>query len=262
MLNAFKKLRPQLFPTLFLFLVFFFLYLPIIILLVFSFNTREFPAPWEGFSLKWYYELFHTPEIWVAFFNSCIVGIASTFICLTLAVFMIYFLASGGKIGKFIPIFYGNLIIPETVLAVGLLSYFSLMHIPLGLLTIIVAHTLVGLGFTIPILYIRYRELDPKIFEASQTLGASHKQTFTKISLPLMTPALIATGLVTFILSFDDFILAYFTSGSSLTLSLYLLSSIRYGISPIINALASILLIITCTLVFLFFSLKTKTRIL
>lgn len=262
MISAFRRPIHRIFPTIFLTLTFFFLYLPIIILFLFSFNSREFPAPWESFSLQWYHNLFRTPEIWIAFFNSCVVAFSATFICLSLSIFMIYFLSSGGRIGKFIPLFYGNIVIPETVLAVALLSYFTLMHIPLGLLTIIVAHTLVGLGFTIPILYVRYRELDPRIFEASQTLGASHLQTFRKVSLPLMSPTLIATGLVSFILSFDDFILAYFTSGSAQTLSLYLLSSIRYGISPIINALASILLVLTCSLVLLFFSLKTRTRIL
>jgi len=242
---------------------FFFLYLPIIILFIFSFNSRTFPSPWESFTTHWYKQLFLESEIWLSLLNSFIVAISSTSICLILAIFMLYFLSKGGKIDKYIPLFYGNLVIPETVLAVGLLSYFSFLHIPLGLTTIVIAHSIVGLGLSIPMLYLYYREIDPKIFEASLNLGATHWQTFTRLVLPLMRPTFISSGLIIFILSFDDFVLAYFCSGSSAqTLSLFLVSSIRYGISPVINALASVLLLLTITLVVIFFSFKKRTRIL
>lgn len=241
-----------------------FLYVPIVVLLVFSFNTEAFPSPWTGFTFKWYKELFHSTHLWQAFSNSLIVAICSTFISLTMGVFLIFYAAQGGRIGKFFTLFYGNLVIPETVLAVSLLGFFSLIAIPLGLTTLVLAHTVLGLGFVIPIVYARFLELDHRMTEASLVLGATPVQTFFKVTLPLLRPSLIVTGLLVFIISFDDFILSYFTAGSSSqTLSLYILSMLRSGVSPIVNALSAILLLLSSVLVlFLFtFSAKTRTRI-
>jgi spermidine/putrescine transport system permease protein len=241
-----------------------FLYVPIAILLVFSFNTEGFPSPWQKFTLKWYHELFQATHLWASFLNSLIVAICSTAISLTMGIFLIFYAAQGGRIGKFLVYFYGNLVIPETVLAVGLLGFFTLVSIPLGLVTLILAHTVLGLGFVIPIIYARFIELDYRMTEASLVLGASPVQTFFKVTLPLMRPSLIVAGLLVFIISFDDFILSYFCAGStSQTLSLFILSMLRSGISPIVNALSAVLLLFSSILVFLFFffSQKTRTRI-
>ena len=180
-----------------------------------------------------------------------------------MGIFLIFFRAQGGRIQKALPLFYGNLIIPETMLAISLLSYFTLFKIELGMPTLIVAHTVLGLGFVIPILYTRYLQLDRRLTEASEVLGAAPFQTFIKITLPLLRPTLLATGLLIFILSFDDFILSYFCAGTSVqTLSLYLLSMLRSGISPIVNALSTILLLLSSLMVMLFFSPKIRSRIL
>jgi spermidine/putrescine transport system permease protein len=240
-----------------------FLYLPILILIVFSFNTKSFPSPWDGFTLKWYQELFGSSALWSSFINSLLVAIISTSLSLLLGVFLIFFRAQGGKVQKALPLFYGNLIIPETMLAISLLSYFTLFKIELGITTLIVAHTVLGLGFVIPILYTRFLQLDKNLTEASEALGANPLQTFIKITLPLLRPTLLATGLLIFILSFDDFILSYFCAGTSIqTLSLYLLSTLRAGVSPIVNALSTILLLLSSLLVMLFFSPKIRSRIL
>jgi spermidine/putrescine transport system permease protein len=239
-----------------------FLYVPIIVLLVFSFNSEAFPSPWKGFTLKWYHELFHSPYLWKAFANSLIIASFSTLISLIVGVLLIFYAAQGGRIGKFLVLFYGTLIIPETVLAVSLLGFFSLISIPLGLTTLILAHTVLGLGFVIPIIYARFLELDYRMTEASLVLGASAIQTFFKVTLPLLRPTLITTALLVFIISFDDFILSYFCAGSSAqTLSLYILSMIRSGMSPIVNALSAVLLFLSSIFVWIFFSLKTRTRI-
>lgn len=239
-----------------------FLYVPIVVLLVFSFNTEAFPSPWKGFTWRWYHELFAASQLWHAFGNSLIVAIFSTMISLMMGVFLIFYAAQGGRIGKFLTLFYGNLVIPETVLAVSLLGFFSLVSVPLGLMTLILAHTVLGLGFVIPIVYARFLELDSRMTEASLVLGATPMQTFFKVTLPLLRPSLIATGLLVFIISFDDFILSYFCAGSSSqTLSLYILSMLRSGVSPIVNALSAVLLVLSSFLVLVFFSLKTRTRI-
>jgi spermidine/putrescine transport system permease protein len=239
-----------------------FLYVPIVVLLVFSFNREAFPSPWKGFTLKWYHELLHSPYLWKAFANSLIIASFSTLISLIVGVLLIFYAAQGGRIGKFLVLFYGTLVIPETVLAVSLLGFFSLISIPLGLTTLILAHTVLGLGFVIPIIYARFLELDYRMTEASLVLGASHFQTFFKVTLPLIRPTLITTALLVFIISFDDFILSYFCAGSSAqTLSLYILSMLRSGVSPIVNALSAILLFLSSIFVWIFFSLKTRTRI-
>jgi len=238
-----------------------FLYVPLIVLLVFSFNTEPFPSPWKGFTLKWYHALFSASHLWASFLNSLIVAICATAISLAMGIFLIFYAAQGGRIGKFLALFYGNLVIPETVLAVGLLGFFTLVSIPLGLTTLILAHSVLGLGFVIPIVYARFLELDYRMTEASLVLGATPVQTFFKVTLPLLRPALIVTGLLVFIVSFDDFILSYFCAGStSQTLSLYILSMLRSGISPMINALSAVLLLLSCSLVLLFFTISKKAR--
>ncbi len=178
-----------------------------------------------------------------------------------MGVFLLFYAAQGGRIGKFLNLFYGNLVIPETVLAVGLLGFFTLVSIPLGLITLILAHTVLGLGFVIPIIYARFVELDYRMTEASLVLGATPVQTFFKVTLPLLRPSLFVAGLLIFIISFDDFVLSYFCAGStSQTLSLYILSMLRSGISPMVNALSAVLVLFSSILVLLFFTFSQKTR--
>ena len=195
--------------------------------------------------------------------NSLIVAISSTTLSLLMSTLLIFFRASGGKVTRYVPLFYGNLIVPETVLAISLLAFFSLFKVPLGMPTLIASHTVIGLGFSIPILYTRYQELDTRLTEASLDLGASPLQTFFRITLPALRPSLIGTGLLVFVISFDDFVISYFCSGSQIqTLSLYIFSMIRSGVSPIVNALSAVLLLFSTLLVFLFFAPKRKGRVL
>ena len=243
-------------------LTFLFLYTPIVVLFLFSFNAKAFPAPWDHFTVHWYQELFNSSALWKSFRNSLTVATLSTFLSLSMGILLIFFRVSGGRISRFLPMFYGSLIIPETVLAVSLLTFFSIFGIPLGLPTVVVSHAVLGLGFVVPIVYTHYLELDPKLQEASLVLGATPSQTFFKITLPLLRPTLIATGVLIFIISFDDFIITYFCSGTSFqTLSVYLFSTIRSGISPVVNALSVFLLALTSLLVLFFFSPKMRTRI-
>jgi spermidine/putrescine transport system permease protein len=239
-----------------------FLWVPIIVLLVFSFNTEGFPSPWTAFTLKWYRELIHSVYLWKAFANSLLIAISSTLISVLMGIFLMFFVAQGGRVGKYLNLFYGSVIIPETVLGVSLLGFFSLVSISLGLTTLIVGHTVLGLGFVIPLVYARYLELDDRLIEASLVLGATPIQTFFKVTLPLLRPSLITSALLVFIISFDDFILTYFCAGSSVqTLSLYILSMIRSGISPVVNALSALLLFISSIMVLLYFHLSTRGKI-
>lgn len=239
-----------------------FLWVPIVVLLVFSFNEESFPSPWKGFTLQWYAELIDSIYLWKAFMNSLIVALSATCISVLMGIFLIFFAAQGGRVGRYLNLFYGSLIIPETVLAVSLLGFFSLVSISLGLTTLIIGHTVLGLGFVIPMVYARFQDLDSRLTEASLVLGATPLQTFFKVTLPMLRPSLITSALLVFIISFDDFILTYFCAGSSVqTLSLYILSMIRSGISPVVNALSALLLFMSSLMALVYFQLTSRSKI-
>lgn len=240
-----------------------FLYIPIIVLVAFSFNRAAFPSPWVGFTWHWYAELYYSQELWTAFIHSLIVATIATGLSLLMGVFfIIYFYLSRSQATKILTVFYGNLVIPHIVLSVGLLSVFTFFAIPLGIPTLIIAHTVLGIGYVVPIMYGRFREIDYRLTEASLDLGATPLQTFKRVILPLLKPSLIAGGLLIFMLSFDDFVFAYFCAGSSAqTLPLYIFSMIRAGVSPVVNALSTLLLVASSFLVILFCSLQVRVKV-
>lgn len=241
---------------------FLFLYAPIFVLVTYSFNTKGFPSHWEGFTLHWYIELFRSDEIWYAFLVSFLVASFATSLSLLMGLAFIFFDFVGGRVKHALSLFYVNLVFPETVLGVSLLGYFLLFQITLGFQTLIIAHTLLALGFVIPVLYMKYRSLDHNLIEASVSLGATKIQTYFRIVIPLLFPAMISSGLMVFILSFDDFALSFFCAGTHIqTLSLHLLSMIRVGIEPTMNALSFVLLLFSSVLVMIFFSKRVRSRI-
>ncbi len=238
-----------------------FLYIPIIVLIVFSFNSIAFPYQWESFSLKWYHELFYAADLWKAARNSVIVGFSTVALSLFIGLFFVMWNASR-KNDYLLSFFYPNLIIPEIILAVGLLSFFIFFNVPLSLGTLIVGHTLLGLGYAIPIIHESFTSIDTRLVEASTDLGATPTQTFVKVVLPILKPSLIAAGLLVFILSLDDFLIAFFCAGSdSQTLSLYIFAMIRTGVSPEVNALATLMIAVSSFLVFLFCSLRVEEQV-
>ena len=159
-----------------------FLYIPIIIMLVFSFNDNQLGYFWTGFTTKWYSQLFEAQELWFALKNSLIVAVSSVILSVTFGVMIVYSL--GKKLNSFFSIFYLSAMVPEIVVAVGLLLVFSWLSIPLSLSSLIAGHTLLGLGFVVPMLHARYAELDNSLLEASADLGATTRQTFFKVILP------------------------------------------------------------------------------
>lgn len=247
----------------FLSLSFLFLYIPILVLIIFSFNVDRFPSPWTAFTWDWYKQLFFSSHsLWNAFANSLTIALSATTISVVVGLLLIFHAAQGGKVQKILSFFYANLIIPEIVLAVALLGYFSFINVPLGITTLIISHTILAFGYVIPILCARFFELDPKLTEASLVLGATEIQTFFKITLPLLRPAIVSTSVLVFVISFDDFVLSYFCAGSDYqTLSLYILSMLRSEVSPIVNALSTLLVFLSSALAFVYFSIKSRTRI-
>src|SRR3990167_2116837 len=171
--------------------VYFFLYIPLFVLVVFSFNSVAFPYRWVGFSLKWYHELFASSAIWEAARNSLFIGVSAVVLSLIIGLLFVMWNAQRQS-EYFLIFFYPNLVIPEIVLAVGLLSFFIFFHVPLGLSTLIVAHTLLGLGYVIHILHTSVIAINDHLVEASFDLGATASQTFFKVILPILMPSLVA----------------------------------------------------------------------
>jgi spermidine/putrescine transport system permease protein len=236
----------------FVVLVYLFLYLPIVVLVLFSFNDNPFTQHWVGFTLDWYRELSGSTEIWQALSNSLQVAFSAVILSLTLGSLFIFF-CNSRYVNPLMFLFYAALAIPEIVIAVALLSFFSFINISLSLTTLIAGHTILGLGYVVPILHTRYQELDVRFIEAAKDLGATQVQIFFTIVLPLLAPALLSAGLLAFIISLDDFLISFFcVSGSVQTLPLYIFSMIRAGATPVINALSTILLIVSGICVALF----------
>lgn len=232
--------------------VYLFLYIPIVVLIVFSFNAGAYSIDWTGFSLQWYTAVFHSYEAGSALINSLVVAVCSVILSVMLGSFYVFYSSFSG-LHLFSLFFYLSLAIPEIVVAAGLLSMFVTLAVPFGLITLIIAHTILGLGYVIPIVGARLQELDARLLEASYDLGATKAQTFWYIVLPFLAPSLVAASLLVFIISLDDFILSFFCAGpSTQTLPVYLFSLIRAGASPMVNVISTLMLVVSACIVALF----------
>lgn len=244
-------------------LFFAFLYIPIFVLVVLSFNSGQSATLWESFSLKWYSVVADDPEILRAAKNSLIVASLATIIATTLAT-----LAALGMRGRS---FRGQtlmsgvlglpLLVPEIVTAVATLMFFAFIGLKLSLFTILLAHIV----FCIPFAYLpiraRLEGMDPRLAEAAADLYASPWKTFWKVTFPLLTPGIVSGAMLAFIISMDDFVITYFVAGAgATTLPVYIFSSIRMGISPKINAISSIILLISIAFVALSYYVGQRRR--
>ncbi len=231
-----------------------FLYIPIAVLMVLSFNKAGLPTAWGGFSTEWYSKLFANPKIQSAAWNSLIVAVISTLIATALGTL----LAIGAERAR--PslareaLLFAPMIIPDIVLAIALLSFFTLLKFSLGLHSIIMAHVVFNIAFVAAVVRARLKGFDWSLVDASRDLGANHVTTFWQITFPLILPSVIAAALLAFTLSIDEFIIAYFTAGagqSSTTLPMQIYAMIRFGVTPEINALATIVMLASFVLVLL-----------
>lgn len=241
-------------PNVYLAILLVCMYLPIALVIVYSFNESKISSVWGGFSLKWYEKLFNDRAMFEALFNSILLGISSCF-CAT----VIGTLAAVGmpktKLKTNGIIEYVStlpIMIPEIILGMVFLAFFSLLQLPFGMLTLIIAHT----AFCIPYIYMlvkaRLVGLDKSIPEAARDLGASEFRVFADIILPLIAPAIASGCLLSFAMSFDDVIISLFVTGVSVnTLPIKIYTQIKTGVTPEINALCTIILVATVMLVFL-----------
>ena len=226
--------------------VFAFLYVPISVLVALSFNEGGLPTVWSGFSLKWYGSLFADKAILSAALNTLIVAAVSTLLATVLGTLLAVGIEIRRRKGRFLEtMVFAPMIIPDIVLAIALLSFFSLLDVTLGLHTIIVSHVVFNLAFVCAVVRARLKTFDWSVIEASADLGAPGHVTMRRVVLPLLMPAVIAGALLAFTLSVDEFIIAFFTAGagqSSTTLPMKIFSMIRFGVTPEINAFATLVM--------------------
>lgn len=223
------------------------LYIPIAVLVIFSFNNQKANRSWEGFTFYYYKELFQDTELWEIMGRSLLVAITSTAIAVVIGTLAAIVLVRHHFRGKELinNLVYVPLIVPEVVTAVALLSSFSFVGIPRGVIPVILGHTTLVLPYIIITVKSRLSGYDPSIEEASMDLGANRFETLKNITIPIIMPGIMSGALLAFTLSFDDLIVTDFIGGTSCTtLPIKIYSLIKLGVSPEINAL------ITVTIVF------------
>lgn len=232
--------------------VYAFLYLPILVIIIFSFNQSRLSLLWHGFSLHWYWMLFHDSDLGLVVLHSLWLGVlsATTATCLGLvaavALFRYRFL---GK-GMLQLLLFALIILPDLVFGVALLLLFSLAHFPLGFWSLLIAHITFCLPFACLIISNQLRQLDTHIIEAGQDLGATEWGLYRHIIVPLVCSSLVASWLLSFTMSIDDVIVSFFVSGPSFEiLPLRIYGMVRLGVNPEINALCTIILAVTVVLI-------------
>lgn len=235
-----------------LWLVYVFLYAPILVLMGLSFNRAGMPTAWTGFSTAWYGKLIESPEITSAAFNTLIVASVSTVIATMLGTALALGVSRRRPSSALEALLFAPMIIPDIVLAIALLSFYTLLGFTLGLHSIILSHVVFNIAFVCAIVRTRLRHFDYSVVEASVDLGAGEFTTFLRVTLPMIWPGVLAGALLAFTLSVDEFIIAYFTAGpgsSSTTLPMRIYAMIRFGVTPEINAMATIVMLFSFTLV-------------
>ena len=246
-------MRRSRFPIVTTIVVMAFLYLPIIILILNSFNPARFSSRWEGFSLVWYARLFESPEIWQAVKNTLIIAFSVTAVSVVLGTAAAYALHRFGasRLQRLhFTLIYQPLVVPEILMGISLLMAFVAAGVPLGLLTIFLAHVTFCVSFVAMTVLARLQDFDFSVIEAARDLGASPWQSTRKVLIPLLMPGIVAGALLAFTLSIDDFVITFFVAGpGSTTLPLRIYSMIKYGAPPMINALSTLLLAVTLTAV-------------
>lgn len=233
-------------------LVFLFLYAPIFVVILFSFNSSRSTQVWSGFSLEWYGRLVRDETILDAFRTSMVVGLTATAIATVIGTLTALALTRHSFRGEgFVDsAIYAATVMPEIVVGVSLLAFFVAVQFSLGIVTIIIAHVAFTISFVTIVVRARLAGMDRSLEEAAQDLGASPLQTFSRVTLPLILPGVMAGALLAFTLSFDDFVITFFVSGvGSSTLPLEIYSMIKFGVSPIVNALSTVMLLFVVVLV-------------
>jgi spermidine/putrescine transport system permease protein len=240
-----------------------FFYLPVVVLVANSFNASRFGGGWEGFTLQWYRKLVTQREIWTALRNTLVIAAFATAVSTvvgTSAAFALHRYRSRLQKVHYLLV-YTPLVIPEILMGIGLLLFFVTIGLGLGLLTVTLSHVTFCISYVAFVVLGRLQDFDWGLVEAAEDLGATPWVAFRKVVLPNLAPGIAAGALLAFTLSIDDFVITFFTSGpGSTTLPVRIYSMIKHGSPALINALSTILLVLTFTTVWLSQRLTRENR--
>ena len=247
------------FEKFYLGLVFLLMYLPVAVVVIFSFNESKLPVRFTGFSFQWYEKLFADSAMREALVNSLILGVAS---CAVSAV-----IGTLGAVGmsrihwktkgvlEYISIL--PLMIPEIILGMVLMAFFYMLNLPFGMLTLLIGHTVFCIPYILMEVKARLVGMDPSLEEAARDLGASPVRVFFDITLPLIMPAVASGSLLAFAMSMDDVVISIFVNGPKLTtLPIKVYTQIRTGVTPEINALCTVMLAFTIMILLIYSLIK------
>jgi spermidine/putrescine transport system permease protein len=233
-------------------LVYLFLYAPIAILILFSFNSARQTAVWEGLTLDWYRSLLRNDVLLGAVRNSLVVAVATTVIASVLGTLAALALArhtfAGAGFTRYL--LYLPVIIPEIVVGAALVTFFGVAGMHLSLVTVVIAHVTFSVSYVAIVVRARLQGLDPSLEEAARDLGAPPLAAFFRVTLPLILPGVVAGALLVFTVSIDDYVITSFVAGvGATTLPLQIYSMLKVGVTPEVNAVSTLLLVGTGVLV-------------
>jgi spermidine/putrescine transport system permease protein len=247
-------------------IVFAFLFAPIIVLVVFSFNKAKSGTKWAGFSTRWYNALVHNHDALQAFRNTLKVAFIATLFATvigTLAAFALTRFRFRGR-SAYSTLIFISLVMPEIIMGISLTAFFRrFAHVDLSIRTVIAAHITFCIAFVVVVVKARLTAFDNRLVEAAADLGATPLQAFLRVVLPLAAPGIFAGAMLAFTISLDDVVITSFTSGpGSTTLPLYIFGQLKFGVSPSINALSTIVLFSALLLLAVggFFSVRAARR--
>jgi spermidine/putrescine transport system permease protein len=226
-----------------------FLYLPLVIVVVFSFNDSRLNAEWVGFTWHWYGVLFDDEQMIEAAWNSLLIGLVTSVISTVLGTLAGYAMYRYRL--RLLPILVLTPIaIPEILMGVSLLIFFVMINLTLGMVSIVLSHIAFCIGFVAIVVRSRLAGMDESLTEAARDLGATPWEAFRLVTLPLIMPGIVAGALMAFTLSIDDFVITFFTAGpDSVTLPLQIYSMIKIAVTPEVNAVSTLLMLLTLVLI-------------
>ena len=235
--------KPSIWLQIYSLLAYIYIYFPILILIIFSFNTMKLNIRWQGFTLNWYNVLFNDQDTIHAAQNTLIIAFISTLVATvvgTLAALAMQRYRFPGYAASE-TLMYIPIVIPEVVMGISLLVFFVMINLTLGLVTITLAHIAFNIPFVTLVVRARLHGYDNAIDEAAMDLGADEMKTFWRVTLPTILPGVLSGALLALTLSLDDYVITYFTAGpGSTTLPLRVFSMVRFMVTPEVNALSAL----------------------
>lgn len=240
--------RRRLFPSVYMGLLLLLVYLPIAVVVIYSFNESRISAVWEGFSLRWYRELFRDASMLEAMVNSLVLATASSLAAGAIGTLGAVGLQKVRLRGKGVVEYVATLplMIPEIILGIALLLFFSLLGLPFGMTTLIIAHTTFCVPYVLLMVKARLVGMDPSLAEAARDLGAGPGRVLWDITLPLILPAVLSGMMLSFAMSLDDVIISVFVTGvNTNTLPLKIYTQLKTGVTPKVNALCTLMFAVT-----------------